>query len=62
LTPLWYATVGGYEAIVERLLDSGVDPDTKNSAGLTPLWYAMQNGHEAIIKRLLDTGKVHPIL
>ena len=53
------AAEGGYEAIVQLLLDTGqVDVDSKDKYGQTPLSCAVGNGHEAVAKQLLATGDI----
>ncbi|KAI1350231.1 ankyrin repeat protein [Xylaria sp. FL0043] len=56
-TPLSYAVEGGYESIVERLLQiSNINPDSEDDCGRTPLSYAAENGYQSIL--LLDSGTV----
>ena len=46
----------GDAATVKRLLDEGVDPNTKYRYGVTPLFYACDHGHLDVVKVLLDHG------
>ena len=41
---------------VRELLDSGVNPNTKNLMGFTSLMYASLDGHTDIVKLLLERG------
>ncbi|KAF4463391.1 ankyrin repeat-containing domain-containing [Fusarium albosuccineum] len=40
------------------LLESGAEPDFKDSDGQTPLWLAAERGYETTVELLLATGKV----
>ena len=46
----------GDAAAVERLLDEGVDVNTKFRYGATALFYACDHGHIEVVKVLLDKG------
>lgn len=46
----------GDAAAVKKLLDEGVDPDTKFRYGVTALTYACDHGHLDVVKVLLDHG------
>jgi len=46
----------GDAATVKKLLDEGVDPNTKYRYGVTPLFYACDHGHLDVVKVLLDHG------
>ena len=53
-TPLSWAAMGGHEAVVKLLLETGkVDVDSKDTTyGRTPLSWAAERGHEAVVKLL----------
>ncbi|KAF2183575.1 ankyrin [Zopfia rhizophila CBS 207.26] len=53
------AYFGLREAII-ALLNSGHDPDIKDTYGWTPLLWAARNGHEAVVKLLLAKDVVDP--
>ncbi|KAF4466642.1 Pfs NB-ARC and Ankyrin domain [Fusarium albosuccineum] len=55
-TPLIHATVKGYEAIVQMLLDKGAAIEAADRFSRTSLSYAAEKGHEAIVQMLLDRG------
>ncbi|KAF2685715.1 ankyrin, partial [Lentithecium fluviatile CBS 122367] len=55
-TPLLRAAIYGYEAIVRRLLDEGVDVNEKDGYRQTALLGAAMYGHEAVVKLLLEEG------
>ncbi|MCJ1385157.1 hypothetical protein MMC17_008278 [Xylographa soralifera] len=58
-TPLSWAAIKRYEAVVKLLVDTGkVDVDSKDNTDRTPLSWAVEEGHEAVVKLLIDTGKV----
>lgn len=46
----------GDAAAVKKLLDEGVDPNTKYRYGVTALTYACDHGHLEVVKVLLDHG------
>jgi hypothetical protein len=46
----------GDAAAVKKLLDEGVDPNTKFRYGVTALTYACDHGHLEVVKVLLDHG------
>ena len=46
----------GDAATVKKLLDEGVDPNTKYRYGVTPLFYACDHGHLEVVKVLLEHG------
>ncbi|HET6873505.1 MAG TPA: sigma-70 family RNA polymerase sigma factor, partial [Acidimicrobiales bacterium] len=55
-SPLWTASVGGDDHIVEYLLGQGADPNAAAFAGATPLHAAVQRGHHQVARRLLKAG------
>ncbi|KAM5431738.1 hypothetical protein MferCBS31731_007798 [Microsporum ferrugineum] len=58
-TPLLWAVMGGDEAAVKLLLETGkVDVNARSLDGWTPSLYAARCGLKAIVKLLIDTGKV----
>jgi uncharacterized protein len=46
----------GDAAIVKKLLDEGVDVNTKYRYGATALFYACDRGHVDVVKLLIDRG------
>src|SRR3954467_12922942 len=46
----------GDAAAVKKLLDDGVDPNTKFRYGVTALTYACDHGHLEVVKALLEHG------
>ena len=50
------AVVAGDIAGVQRLLDQGLDADTKNKQGMSLLYIASQNGHTEVADLLIDHG------
>ena len=63
-TALWYASMGGLESVVSKLLESGANPNTyRYPTGYTVLHVAAEKGYAAIIKMLLEAGAakdIHP--
>ncbi|KAM0256425.1 hypothetical protein ACHAQJ_004950 [Trichoderma viride] len=56
-TALWWAARQGHSTVVELLLESDVDLETKDSIDFqTPLSIAARHGHEVVVKLLLDKG------
>jgi hypothetical protein len=53
-TPLSWAAESGHKAVVQLLLEKGVDTDSKDNDGRTPRSYAVDGGHEAVIQLLLE--------
>jgi hypothetical protein len=54
-TPLLWAAMNGRQAILKKLLEDGVDLESKDEKhGRTPLSWAILNGHEAVVKLLLE--------
>ena len=61
-TALWYASLGGLESVVSKLLESGANPNTcRYPTGHTVLHAAAEKGHAAIIKMLLEAGAAKDI-
>ena len=56
VTPLHVAAAYGYPAIVQMLLEAGVDAGERGPNGNTPLLYAAQGGHAEVVKMLLQAG------
>ncbi|KAI1166694.1 ankyrin repeat-containing domain protein [Nemania serpens] len=56
-TPLWWAAENGHEAVVELLVEKGVDIEANDGLDTTTaLQLAARNGHEAIVRLLLEKG------
>lgn len=55
-TALMGVAFKGHDAIAERLLDAGAEPDATNRAGQTALMMAALFGHGTIVDRLLERG------
>lgn len=55
-TGLHWAAHGGYEGMVEYLLQSGVDPNLQDRDGNTALHLAAFLGHSSVVSLLLRTG------
>lgn len=53
---LFLALQQGHIAILQLLLECGVDIEAKNKYGQTPLSWAAENGHEAVVRVLLGQG------
>ena len=53
---LWSAAIENDIEKVNKLLDSGHDPDIKDNSGYTALHYAARAGHTSILKTLLSRG------
>ena len=56
ITPLSLACTNGSTAIIERLLQAGVDPNSKSEEGETALMTAARTGMPEALKLLLDRG------
>lgn len=54
--PLLHAISGGFARAVQRLLDFGVETETRSGWGTTPLGIAARLGNEKITEILLDCG------
>ncbi|RSL57984.1 hypothetical protein CEP53_006272, partial [Fusarium sp. AF-6] len=59
-TSLSWAALGGHEATVKLLLNTGkVDINARDEKfGRTPLWWAAEEGHKAVVTLLLNTDNV----
>jgi ankyrin repeat protein len=55
---LYDASKTGDEKVVQRLLDLGVDPNSKDYYGRTPLWWSASNGHASVAILLLEQDNV----
>ena len=55
-TPLHSAAEGGKEVIIETLLSSGLDIDSRGNDGTTPLMVAAAKGQEKTVNLLLSKG------
>jgi ankyrin repeat protein len=54
---LHIAAMNGYEAVVQLLLEKGVDLESKDiEYGQTPLLWTAEGRHEAVVKLLLEKG------
>ncbi|KAF7592995.1 hypothetical protein BBP40_012154 [Aspergillus hancockii] len=54
--PLHEAAENGHVAVVELLLNKGVDPNCQHGRQGTPLHLAAERGHEAVVEMLIDQG------
>lgn len=54
--PLNSAVAAGCEAVVERLLAAGADPNARQQLGVTPLMGAAASGRRPLVDRLLAAG------
>ena len=54
--PLHCAAAGGNEAIIETLLSSELDIDSRDNDGTTPLMVAAAKGQEKTVNLLLSKG------
>jgi ankyrin repeat protein len=55
-TALWLACVSNDASVVQRLLDTGIDVDSRNDTGATALMYAASTGKERLVELLLRSG------
>ncbi|KAJ5745670.1 ankyrin repeat protein [Penicillium odoratum] len=55
-TPLLWAAWDGHEAVVELLVEKGVDLESKDNCDRTPLAWAAEWGREAVVRLLLEKG------
>lgn len=55
-TPLYWASMWGYEAMVVQLLQAGAQVNLKDIEDKTPLYYAVRWRNEKVVKRLLEAG------
>ncbi len=53
---LWWAVKGGHEAVVQQLLQLGVDPNAARPRNSRPLIWAAASGHDKIVEDLVDKG------
>lgn len=51
-----HAAVGGYENVVQVLIESGANVEEQNENGHTPLMEAASAGHVKVAQILLDAG------
>ncbi|OIQ86312.1 ankyrin repeat protein [mine drainage metagenome] len=58
---LWLACVSGNAALVQRLIDDGIDLDNRNLTGATALMYTASSGKPEMMKLLLENG-VDPLI
>ncbi|GBM99861.1 Serine/threonine-protein phosphatase 6 regulatory ankyrin repeat subunit A [Araneus ventricosus] len=58
-TVLHYASLNGYNGIVNILLKYNADPNARTKSGETPLHYAVKYSHFGIVKSLLSNGAMH---
>lgn len=56
ISPLSWAAITGFEAIVRLLLDKGADVKARIAGGWTPLLLAAYKGQYGIVKLLLEKG------
>lgn len=54
--PLLYASCFGHEAVVQALVDAGVNVEAQDKGQWNALMWAMTNRHKSIAKILLDNG------
>ncbi|CAL1285635.1 unnamed protein product [Larinioides sclopetarius] len=57
-TVLHYASLKGYEEIVDILLKHNTNPNAADKTGCTPLHYAAKFSHFEIVKSLLSNGAI----
>ncbi len=56
VTPIALAAMNGDAAMIRKLLDAGVDPNSANPGGETALMTAARTGKMDAVKLLLDRG------
>lgn len=56
LTPLMIAARAGNAAMVDLLLEKGVEVDRRDSSGATALYWAIKSGSKAAVERLVAGG------
>lgn len=55
-SPLTWAAQHGLTGLVKWILESGIDPDTRDSENYTALYRAARSGHTDVLQLLLDCG------
>ena len=53
-TALFYAAQGGFEDIIEALLDKSVDMETLDHNGYTAMHYAVAEGHHNVVRKFIS--------
>ncbi|KAF7456837.1 ankyrin-related protein [Cryptosporidium felis] len=53
---LHWASLGGHSQIVEELINSGADPNSRNLMLCTPLHFSVNKGFDEIVVKLLGAG------
>ena len=56
MTPLHWAVYHGHNALTDKLLAVGANPDPVNRYGVPPLWIACRNGDSSSATHLLNAG------
>ena len=56
VTPLIFAILNGMIQVIDKLLELGVKPDTKDSYGSTPLMHAAKEWQPKVAIKLLKYG------
>lgn len=55
-SPIHWAALYGHRAVIEQLLDMGVDISQKDLSGESALFWAVRSGREATVSFLLERG------